>query len=151
MLSVEDVSCFHFSIGSLFVLMACICWGMENNCTRKLSSADPLEIVVIKELCSGMGSVLIGLVIGEGFPALPDILKIMLLGFVAYGLSIYFYVYAQRDLGAAKTSAYYAIAPFIGAILSFVIFQEIPGIPFFIALIIMITGTWMINRDCRQS
>ena len=75
----------------------------------------------------------------------------MLLGFVAYGLSIYFYVYAQRDLGAAKTSAYYAIAPFIGAILSFMIFQTIPGIPFFIALIIMITGTWMINRDCRQS
>ena len=75
----------------------------------------------------------------------------MLLGFVAYGLSIYYYIYAQRDLGAAKTSAYYAIAPFIGAILSFVIFQEIPGIPFFIALIIMMTGTWMINRDCRQS
>ena len=75
----------------------------------------------------------------------------MLLGFVAYGLSIYFYIYAQRDLGAAKTSAYYAIAPFIGAILSFMIFQTIPGIPFFIALIIMITGTWMINRDCRQS
>ena len=151
MLSVEDVSCFHFSIGSLFVLMACICWGMENNCTRRLSSADPLEIVVIKGLCSGTGSVLIGLVIGEDFPAFPDILKIMLLGFVAYGLSIYFYVYAQRDLGAAKTSAYYAVAPFIGVLLSFVIFQEIPGIPFFIALIIMITGTWMINRDCRQS
>ena len=131
--------------------MACICWGMENNCTRRLSSADPLEIVVIKGLCSGTGSVLIGLVIGEDFPAFPDILKIMLLGFVAYGLSIYFYVYAQRDLGAAKTSAYYAIAPFIGAILSFAVFREIPGIPFFIALVIMIAGTWMVNRDCRQS
>ena len=150
-LSVEDASCFHFSLGSLFVLMACICWGMENNCTRRLSSADPLEIVVIKGLCSGTGSVLIGLLIGESIPVLPVILEIMLLGFVAYGLSIYFYVYAQRDLGAAKTSAYYAIAPFIGAILSFAVFREIPGIPFFIALVIMIAGTWMVNRDCRQS
>ena len=61
--------------------------------------------------------------------------------------SIYFYVYAQRDLGAAKTSAYYAVAPFIGVALSFVIFREIPGALFFIALVIMIAGTWMVNRE----
>lgn len=150
LLSIEDASSFQFSFGSLFVILACICWGMENNCTRRLSASDPLEIVVIKGVCSGIGSILIGLVIGESFPILTDILKIMLLGFVAYGLSIYFYVYAQRDLGAAKTSAYYAVAPFIGVLLSFVIFQEIPGVLFFIALAIMIIGTWMINRDQRQ-
>ena len=68
-------------------------------------------------------------------------------GFVAYGLSIYFYVYAQRYLGAAKTSAYYAIAPFVGVLLSFIIFREIPGVLFFVALLIMIAGTWMVNRD----
>ena len=78
------------------------------------------------------------------------ILLILLLGFVAYGLSIYFYVYAQRDLGAAKTSAYYAVAPFIGVLLSLIIFREIPGIMFFIALGIMILGTWLINRDCKK-
>ena len=66
---------------------------------------------------------------------------------MAYGLSIYFYVYAQRDLGAAKTSAYYAIAPFVGVLLSFIIFREIPGVLFFVALLIMIAGTWMVNRD----
>jgi drug/metabolite transporter (DMT)-like permease len=66
---------------------------------------------------------------------------------VAYGLSIYFYVYAQRDLGAAKTSAYYAIAPFVGVLLSFVIFREIPGLIFFIALAIMMTGTWLVNQE----
>ena len=64
-----------------------------------------------------------------------------------YGLSIYFYVYAQRDLGAAKTSAYYAIATFIGVALSFFIFREIPGPLFFIALAIMIAGTWMVNKE----
>ena len=147
LLSVEDASSFQFSFGSLFVLAACICWGLENNCTRCLSKSDPLEIVVIKGFGSGIGSVIIGLVVGETLPLFSDILNILLLGFVAYGLSIYFYVYAQRDLGAAKTSAYYAIAPFIGVALSFIIFREIPGVLFFIALAIMIAGTWMVNKE----
>ena len=147
LLSVEDASSFQFSFGSLFVLAACICWGLENNCTRCLSKSDPLEIVVIKGFGSGIGSAIIGLVVGETLPLFGDILKILLLGFVAYGLSIYFYVYAQRDLGAAKTSAYYAIAPFIGVALSFIIFREIPGVLFFIALAIMIAGTWMVNKE----
>ena len=147
LLSVEDAGCFRFSIGSLFVLLACVCWGLENNCTRNLSRCDPLEIVVIKGFGSGIGSVLIGFAVGEALPGWGDILKILLLGFVAYGLSITFYVYAQRDLGAAKTSAYYAVAPFIGVLLSFVIFREIPGPLFLIALLIMIAGTWLVKRD----
>ena len=147
LLSVEDASSFQFSFGSLFVLAACVCWGLENNCTRCLSKSDPLEIVVIKGFGSGIGSVIIGLAVGESLPMWGDILKILLLGFVAYGLSIYFYVYAQRDLGAAKTSASYAVAPFIGVLLSFVIFRETPGMLFFIALAIMIAGTWMVNKE----
>lgn len=150
LLSIEDASSFHFSVGSLFVLLACVCWGMENNCTRNLSKSDPLEIVVIKGFGSGIGSILIGLAIGERFPMATDILKILLLGFVAYGLSIYFYVYAQRDLGAAKTSAYYAVAPFIGVFFSLIIFREIPGTLFLIAFVIMILGTWMINRNPQE-
>jgi drug/metabolite transporter (DMT)-like permease len=149
LLTVEDAGAFRFSAGSLFVLLAAICWGLENNCTRMLSHSDPLEIVVVKGLCSGAGSVIIGLTVGENFPVVRDILLILILGFVAYGLSIYFYVYAQRDIGAAKTSAYYAVAPFIGVMLSMIIFREMPGITFFIALGIMILGTWMINRDCE--
>ena len=150
LLTVEDVGTFRFSSGSLFVLLAATCWGLENNCTRMLSHSDPLEVVIVKGLCSGVGSVIIGLAVGESFPVAGNILLILLLGFVAYGLSIYFYVYAQRDLGAAKTSAYYAVAPFIGVLLSLIIFHEIPGIMFFIALGIMILGTWLINRDCKR-
>ena len=150
LLTIEDAGAFRFSTGSLFVLLAATCWGLENNCTRMLSRSDPLEIVVVKGLCSGAGSIMIGLMVGESFPVARDILLILLLGFVAYGLSIYFYVYAQRDLGAAKTSAYYAVAPFIGVLLSLIIFRAIPGIMFFIALGIMILGTWLINRDCKK-
>jgi len=75
------------------------------------------------------------------------ILAALLLGFVAYGLSIYFYILAQRNLGAAKTSAYYAIAPFLGVAFSFLIFREMPEITFFIALAIMLIGTYFSVTD----
>lgn len=71
----------------------------------------------------------------------------MILGFIAYGLSIYFYIYAQRDLGAAKTSTYYAVSPFIGAGLSLVIFNEIPSAVFVVALLIMAAGTYFASTS----
>ena len=141
-LSFEDVSSLNFSTGSLLVLLACICWGFENNCTRMMSRSDPLEIVVLKGFGSGLGSLAIAFVIGEQLPPLRLILCALLLGFVSYGLSIFFYVYAQRKLGAAKTSAYYAISPFIGVLLSLLIFQEMPDFSFWVALSIMILGAY---------
>ena len=143
MLSFEDVSSLSFSWGSLLVLLASVCWGLENNCTRMLSAKDPLQIVTIKGIFSGLGSLTIAFLIGEWYFNIPYILTAMLLGFVAYGLSIFFYIYAQRDLGAAKTSACYAVAPFIGTALSFLIFREIPSCIFLTALCIMILGTYL--------
>ena len=147
LLSVEDISSLQFSYGSLFIILACLCWGIENNCTRKLSAKDPLEIVVVKGLCSGTGSVIIGLFLGERVAYLWSIFAVLIVGFVAYGLSIFFYVYAQRRLGAARTSAFYAIAPFIGTLLSLIIFREIPPYTYFAALILMIVGAWLCASD----
>lgn len=146
-LSFEDISSLRFSYGSLFVLLATICWGFENNCTRKISSKDPLQIVLLKGIFSGIGSLIIGLFIGEQIEALWSIVAVLCVGFVAYGLSIYFYVYAQRLLGAARTSAYYAVAPFIAAILSLIIFREIPDVTYFVALVLMILGAWLSSQD----
>lgn len=142
-LSFEGASSLRFSVGSLFVLLACVCWGFENNCTRMMSQSDPLEIVVWKGFGSGLGSLVIALAAGERIPALRFIPVALLLGFVAYGLSIFFYVYAQRKLGAAKTSAYYAVAPFIGAALSLLIFRELPGLSFWAALLMMGAGAYL--------
>ena len=151
LLSFEDLSSLQFNSGSLFALLACICWGIENNCTRKLSSKDPLkdplQIVMVKGICSGTGSIIIGFLCGERILHLWTIPAVLLLGFVAYGLSIYFYVYAQRILGAARTSAYYAVAPFIGVFLSLLIFREVPGLLFIAALILMIVGAWLSSQD----
>lgn len=142
-LSFEDASSLSFSSGSLLVLAACVCWGFENNCTRMMSQSDPLEIVVLKGFSSGLGSLAIALAVGESLPALPSVLGALLLGFLAYGLSIFFYVYAQRQLGAAKTSAYYAIAPFIGVGMSLVLFHTWPEPSFWVALAIMAAGAYL--------
>ena len=128
-------------------MLASVCWGIENNCTRKLSDKDPLQIVVVKGLCSGAGSIITGLILGERITAWWSVLAVLSVGFVAYGLSIFFYVYAQRKLGAARTSAYYAVAPFIGAFLSLIIFRDIPKYTYFIALALMIVGAWLCSSD----
>ena len=150
LISVESVESFSFSAGSLFVLLACICWGFENNCTRKISSKDPLQIVIIKGICSGLCALTVAFAAGERTDSFVYLPAVLLLGFVAYGLSVFFYVYAQREIGAAKTSAYYAIAPFIGVVLSFLILGERPNLLFHIALLIMIAGAWMASTDRKK-
>ena len=137
----------RFSLGSVFILIACLCWGVENNCTRRLSAKDPLEIVLLKGIFSGLGSVSIGFVLGERITHLWSVFAVLGVGCVAYGFSIFVYVYAQRLLGAARTSAYYAVAPFIGALLSLAIFREMPPYTFFIALMLMAVGAWLCSSD----
>ena len=146
-LSFEDMSSFRFSGGSLLILLACVCWGIENNCTRKLSSKDPMQIVLLKGIFSGLGSVVIGLCTGERITVWWSVPAVMGIGVVAYGLSIYVYVYAQRMIGAARTSAYYAIAPFIGVLLSLLLFGIPLSVTFGLALGLMAIGAWLASGD----
>ena len=136
-----------FSIGSIFVLLATISWGLENNCTKKISEKSTYQIVTLKGIFSGLGSLFIGLLLKEKIINYKYIFLAMILGFVAYGLSIFLYVRAQRDLGASKTSAYYSVAPFVGAFLAFIINGERPDEKFFLALIFMIIGTIFVVND----
>lgn len=124
LLSLEGADSFRFSCGSLLVLLATVCWGFENNCTRKISSKSTYQIVVLKGVFSGLGSLAVAALRGERLPGAGFIGLAMLLGFAAYGLSIFLYVRAQNVLGAAKTSAYYAAAPFVGALLSVALLRE---------------------------
>ena len=87
------------------------------------------------------------IILQESFPLFKYIILAMLLGFVAYGLSIFFYIKSQGIIGAAKTSAYYSVAPFIGTFLSFIIFHDSLTIAYFIGLIIMIVGTIVVIID----
>ncbi|MBQ6016614.1 MAG: DMT family transporter [Clostridiales bacterium] len=143
LLSLSDITSFSVSFYLLLALLACCCWGLENNCTRKLSNRDPARIVIIKGFGSGTGSVIVALISGERLTLTPYILLALLLGFVAYGLSIYTYVYAQRYIGAAKTSAFYALAPFMGALISLALFPKIPALLFIISFVIMALGAFL--------
>lgn len=146
-LSFEDLSSLQFSPGSVLILAACVFWGFENNCTRKISSKDPMQIVLLKGVFSGVGSLAIGLILGERVTLLWSVFAVLGVGLVSYGMSIFLYVHAQRLLGAARTSAYYAVAPFIGTILSLAIFRQMPQYPYFIALALMAVGAWLSSCD----
>ncbi len=149
-LSVKDFSSFTFSIGSIFIIMACLCWGFENNCTRMLSLKDPLQIVVVKGFGSGIGALIISIFMKESCNNVLYIFIALLLGFVAYGLSIFFYIKAQRDLGAARTSAYYAASPFIGVLISWVVLKEGITGSFVVALGLMLIGTYFAITEDHQ-
>lgn len=146
-LSFDVSNGFSFSLGALFVLLAAICWGFENNCTRKISERSTYQIVLIKGLGSGSSSFIIALIVGESLPGFPYAALAMLLGFASYGLSIFAYVKAQRYLGAAKTSAFYALAPFIGTLLSFVLVGESVFPNYWIALAVMVVGVAFVIVD----
>lgn len=150
LLSLTDWSSLSFSVGSVFVVLACIAWGFENNCTRMLSLKDPLQIVIVKGFGSGIGSLIICAVLKEySFNGLY-IAFALLLGFVAYGMSIFLYIKAQRELGAARTSAFYATAPFIGVIISWIVLKEPMTASFMTALALMLLGTYFAVSEDHQ-
>ncbi len=146
-LSFEGKGSFDFNVGSLFVLGAASCWGLENNCTRMLSSKSSVQITTIKGIFSGLGSLIVAFLAGEHIPDIMWMLAVLVLGFISYGLSINFYIKAQKDLGAAKTSAYYAISPFLGVAFGMLLLQERPGIQFYVGLVIMIVATVLMIEE----
>lgn len=106
-----------------------------------------MQIVLLKGIFSGLASVIIGLCVGERITVLWSVFAVLGVGFVAYGLSIFFYIYAQRLLGAARTGAYYAISPFIGTLVSLAVFREMPRINYFIALALMAVASVLCADD----
>ena len=140
-----------FSHGSLAVILACVCWGLENNCTRRLSDSGALRIVVIKGVFSGLGALAIAAFMGMGSPTAAEVLGALLLGFVSYGMSLFFYITAQASLGAAKVSAYYAMAPFIGAFVSLALLGESLTGTFAAALVLMAAGAVLLTRETLRT
>ncbi|MBQ4430092.1 MAG: DMT family transporter [Synergistaceae bacterium] len=139
-LSADSGEALKFSPASLMVICAALSWGIENNCTRKISGRNTYQIVTLKGLCCGTVSFVMAILTGEDLPAAEYVTASLLLGFVAYGLSIFTYIRAQKILGASRTSAYYAAAPFIGSFMSFVILGEGLSWNYAAVLAVMIPG-----------
>lgn len=146
-ISTDFSSGFSLSLGALGVILACVLWGVDNNFIRNISAKDPLTIVAWKGLVAGTFSLLLGTLLGQQIPAPGIVLRILLLGFVSYGLSTMLFIYSMRGLGASRTSALYGTAPLAGVLLSVVIFRD-PLTPLFIlAAVLMAVGAYLLANE----
>jgi len=130
-------------LGPLAVFGACVAWGWDNNLTRKISLADPLQIVEIKGLIAGPVNLVLGLWAGGSLPDFRTLLVALLVGVLGYGISIALFVIALRDLGAARTGAYFSTAPFIGAVAAVMALGEPTSLRLLIAGLFMGIGVWL--------
>jgi drug/metabolite transporter (DMT)-like permease len=138
------------SLGASGVLLACTLWGIDNNLTRNISAKDPFITVTIKGIGAGLFSMFLAILTRSHFPSFTVMLGAMLLGFLSYGLSIVLFILAMRNLGASRTSAFFGTAPFVGTLLSFLLFREVPNVLFYLALPIMIVGTILILKENHE-
>jgi drug/metabolite transporter (DMT)-like permease len=132
-----------FQWGTLLIAGACLCWGIDNNLTRKLSSADPVQIAMLKGLVAGTVNLTLSLLNGAALPGGGTILAVALVGFLGYGVSLALFVLALRHLGTARTGAYFSLAPFVGAVLAVLMLGEPVSVPLLIAGGLMGLGLWL--------
>lgn len=125
------------------ILGACFCWGLDNNWTRKVSLSDALQITTIKGLVAGVMNTAIALALGAEIPGLVYTLSAGIVGFLGYGVSLVLFVVALRDLGTARTGAYFSTAPFVGAVIAIPLLGEPVTVQFVIAGLLMGAGVWL--------
>jgi drug/metabolite transporter (DMT)-like permease len=128
------------SWSALAVPGACLCWAVDNNLTRKISAGDPVQIAGIKGLVAGAVNLCAAAALGSPRPGSIPALAAGVVGFLGYGVSLALFVVALRQLGTARTGAYFATAPFIGALLAFVLLGEVPDMLFWIAAALIASG-----------
>ncbi len=129
--------------GALAIAGACVAWGVDNNLTRKLSAADPVEIAMLKGLAAGSVNLTLALSHGAELPPFVPLLGGALVGFFGYGVSLVMFVLALRHLGSARTGAYFSTAPFIGAVLALAMFNEPVTARLVAAAVLMGVGLWI--------
>jgi drug/metabolite transporter (DMT)-like permease len=124
LLALQSPSGHAGSLGALAVAGACLSWAIDNNCTSKIADVDALTLACIKGIVAGAANVTLALIAGVTFPHVPTVAASALVGFFGYGLSLVFFVFALREIGAARTGAYFSTAPFIGAVVGLIALHE---------------------------
>ena len=142
-LSWSGAPSFDSIIGPLAIAGACVAWGLDNNLTRKVSLADPLQIAMLKGLIAGPFNLILGLGISREVPSLSGVLVSGVVGFVGYGVSLALFVVALRGLGTARTGAYFSTAPFIGSAIAVIVFGEPVTAQLLVAGALMAIGVWL--------
>ncbi len=142
-LSWEGRADFGGVAGPLAVAAACFCWAIDNNLTQRVSGGDPVQIAMLKGLAAGSVNVTIALMLGGRWSAGWQVVAAMVLGFLSYGVSLVLFVLGLRHLGAARTGAYFSLAPFVGAALSLLMWREQPTLAFAFGATCMAAGLWL--------
>jgi drug/metabolite transporter (DMT)-like permease len=133
-----------FQWSGLLIAGACLCWGIDNNLTRKLSSADPVQIAMLKGLVAGAVNLTLALWWRDAMlPSVGTLAAAGVVGFLGYGVSLALFVLGLRDLGAARTGAYFSLAPFVGAVLAIIMLGEPLSLQLAVAGCLMGFGLWM--------
>jgi drug/metabolite transporter (DMT)-like permease len=130
-------------LGPMAVIGASLAWAIDNNFTRKVSLSDPVQIAMLKGLMAGLINVVLAALIGASMPSFVPMATAALLGFVGYGLSLVLFVLALREIGTARTGAYYSTAPFIGAVIAFIMLREPVTPALLISGALMGLGVWL--------
>lgn len=138
-----DFGAISLSGGAMLIAAACACWGIDNNLTRKLSGSDPVQIAMIKGLAAGATNTLLGVAAGAAWPTVAQVAAAAALGIAGYGISLVLFVRALRELGAARTGAYFSTAPFVGALIAIALFNEPVSIALTVAAMLMAFGVWL--------
>jgi drug/metabolite transporter (DMT)-like permease len=136
--------------GALLVVAACVAWAVDNNLTRKVSANDAMVIACLKGLVAGSVNLCIALLLGARLPGIGKIATAMLTGFAGYGVSLVLFVVALRNLGTARTGAYFSAAPIFGVGLSLILWPEVPPVSFWIAAALMALGIWLHIRERHE-
>ncbi|HEY5811992.1 MAG TPA: EamA family transporter [Terrimicrobiaceae bacterium] len=143
LLSLPPEGGFSLSAGALLIAAACLCWGIDNNLTRRISGSDPSQIAMWKGLTAGAVNTGLALATDAKLPALVTILAVAAIGFLGYGVSLVLFVRALRDLGTARTGAYFSTAPFAGTALAFAMGEGRLDWAFCAAGVLMLIGLWL--------
>lgn len=128
---------------AVLVAGACLFWALDNNLTRRISSGDALAIAAIKGCVAGASNLAMAVAGGDALPSIAASLGAMGVGFAGYGLSLVLFVVSLRELGTARTGAYFSTAPFVGVTLGIVVLGEPAGTGFWAAAALMASGVWL--------
>ena len=129
--------------GAVLIALACLCWALDNNSTRRVAGNDAMLIAAAKGLVGGSVNVGLAMLLAGPVPSSISALAAAGVGFFGYGVSLVLFVIALRELGTARASAYYGVAPFVGVVVAFGLLGERPGGLFWAAAALMAAGVWL--------
>jgi drug/metabolite transporter (DMT)-like permease len=129
--------------GAALIVLACLCWALDNNLTRHVLNSDALFIAGLKGWVAAIVNIGLAWVLGQVLPPWAVAGPVLLIGFLGYGVSLTLFVVALRGLGLARTGAYFGAAPFMGAAIAISVFHEATSPLFWLAVIFMAAGLWL--------